>query len=45
MKHLTTGDFDALAWPHHRTMHGSCYPAPVVLLIGCVAFLPVLAQF
>jgi putative membrane protein len=46
MKHLTTGDYGPLAGPHHRTMHGSTYfVALVVLLIGCVAFISVLARF
>jgi putative membrane protein len=46
MKHLTTGDYGPLAGPHRRTMHGSTYfVALVVLLIGCVAFISVLARF
>jgi putative membrane protein len=46
MRSLTTRDYGALAGPEHRTMHGSTYfVALVVLLIGCVAFVPVLARF
>lgn len=46
MKRLTTGDYGVLAGPEHRTMHGSTYfVAIVVLLIGCIAFLSVMARF
>jgi len=46
MRRLSTGDYGALAGPQNHAMHGSTYfVALVVLLIGCVAFLSVLARF
>jgi putative membrane protein len=45
MRHLTTGDYGVLADSQHRAMHGSTYfVALVVLLIGCVAFLSIMAR-
>jgi putative membrane protein len=46
MRRLTTGEYGALAGSEQHAMHGSTYfVALVVLLIGCAAFLSILARF